>query len=180
MAESILPLSVKSRRHQRLAILASVYAVCNDILHFGSGSLGFLQVARFSIKTVSLGITPTQSGVGLRVARTSVPARWLPSPPVWLCLSLPVRDKTSPLPRDAHLSTPTAVSSRRNDYSNLLEARVIITTYNQHVRLLSPKPWLVRTTKAYSGLGADIVMESFSQLCAFHSPFYGQMSEIEI
>jgi len=41
-----------------------------------------------------------------------------------------------------------------------LEARVIITTYNQHVRLLSPEPWLVGTTKVYSGLGADIVMES--------------------
>jgi len=42
----------------------------------------------------------------------------------------------------------------------LLEARVIVTTYNQHVRLLSPEPWLVGTTKDYSGLGADIVMES--------------------
>src|SRR5215469_9805715 len=46
--------------------------------------------------------------------------------------------------------------------SNLLEARVIITTYNQHVRLLSPEPWLVGTTKDYSGVGADIVMESIS------------------
>ena len=43
---------------------------------------------------------------------------------------------------------------------NLLEARVVITTYNHHVRLLSPEPWLVGTTKVYSGLGADIVMES--------------------
>jgi hypothetical protein len=45
---------------------------------------------------------------------------------------------------------------------NLLEARVIVTTYNHHVRLLSPKPWLVGTTQAYSGVGADIVMESIS------------------
>jgi hypothetical protein len=30
------------------------------------------------------------------------------------------------------------------------------------VRLLSPGPWLVRTTKVYSGVGADIVMESIS------------------
>jgi hypothetical protein len=30
------------------------------------------------------------------------------------------------------------------------------------VRLLSPEPWLVCTTKAYSGVGADIVMESIS------------------
>jgi hypothetical protein len=43
-----------------------------------------------------------------------------------------------------------------------LEARVIVTTYNQHVRLLSPEPWLVSTTKAYSGVGADIVMESIA------------------
>jgi hypothetical protein len=35
---------------------------------------------------------------------------------------------------------------------------VIVTSYNQHVRLLSPEPWLVGTTKVYSGLGADIVM----------------------
>jgi len=33
----------------------------------------------------------------------------------------------------------------------LLEARVIVTTYNQHVRLLSLGPWLVSTTKVYSG-----------------------------
>jgi hypothetical protein len=30
------------------------------------------------------------------------------------------------------------------------------------VRLLSPGPWLVATTKVYSGVGADIVMESIS------------------
>jgi hypothetical protein len=36
--------------------------------------------------------------------------------------------------------------------------------YNQHVRLLSPEPWWVGTTKVYSGLGADIVMESFHAL----------------
>jgi hypothetical protein len=45
-----------------------------------------------------------------------------------------------------------------------LEARVIVTSYNQHVRLLSPEPWLVGTTKVYSGLGADIVMESLHSL----------------
>jgi hypothetical protein len=39
---------------------------------------------------------------------------------------------------------------------------VIIATYNDHVRLLSPEPWLVGTTKDYSGLGADIVMESIT------------------
>jgi hypothetical protein len=30
------------------------------------------------------------------------------------------------------------------------------------VRLLSPGPWLVGTTKVYSGVGADIVMESIA------------------
>src|SRR2546425_4502936 len=48
----------------------------------------------------------------------------------------------------------------RIDKRNLLEARVIVTTYNDHVRLLSPEPWLVSATKVYSGMGADIVMES--------------------
>jgi hypothetical protein len=41
---------------------------------------------------------------------------------------------------------------------NLLEARMVVTTYNPHVRLLSPGPWLVGTTKVYPGVGADIVM----------------------
>src|SRR5580700_11125565 len=46
--------------------------------------------------------------------------------------------------------------------SNLLKARVIIASYNDHVRLLSPeRSWLV-ATKVYSGTGADIVMESMS------------------
>src|SRR5207237_5043650 len=48
----------------------------------------------------------------------------------------------------------------RIDKRNLLKARVIVTTYNDHVRLLSPEPWLVSATKVYSGVGADIVMES--------------------
>ncbi len=30
------------------------------------------------------------------------------------------------------------------------------------VRLLSPRPWLVGTTKVYAGVGADIVMESIT------------------
>jgi hypothetical protein len=50
------------------------------------------------------------------------------------------------------------------DKRNWLEARVIVTTYNQHVRLLSPEPWLVGTIKVYPGLGADIVMESFHSM----------------
>jgi hypothetical protein len=34
---------------------------------------------------------------------------------------------------------------------------VIVTSYNQHVRLLSPEPWLVGTSYVFSGLGADFV-----------------------
>jgi hypothetical protein len=43
-----------------------------------------------------------------------------------------------------------------------LEARVVVTTYNHQVRLLSPeRSWLV-ATKVYSATGADIVMESIT------------------
>ena len=47
---------------------------------------------------------------------------------------------------------------------------MVVTTYNPHVRLLSPGPWLVGTTKVYPGVGADIVMESISLIwpCAGH------------
>jgi hypothetical protein len=41
---------------------------------------------------------------------------------------------------------------------------MVITPYNNHCWLLSPGPWSVSTTKAYSGVGADIVMESFHSL----------------
>jgi len=39
---------------------------------------------------------------------------------------------------------------------------MVVTTYNRRVRLLSPGPWLVGTTKVYPGVGADIVMESIT------------------
>src|SRR5215475_2501289 len=57
--------------------------------------------------------------------------------------------------------------SFRVQIRNLLGARVIVTSYNQHVRLLSLGPWLVGTTKVYSGTGADIVMLSIT----LKSPF---------
>src|ERR1700746_2623896 len=54
---------------------------------------------------------------------------------------------------------------------NLLEARVIIQSYNQHIGSFLPSLfWLVCTTKVYSGVGADIVMESIAQACAVSSP----------
>src|SRR5580700_583308 len=47
---------------------------------------------------------------------------------------------------------------------NLLKARVVICSYNDHVRLLSPSPLVgFSTTKVYSGIGADIVMESITR-----------------
>jgi hypothetical protein len=39
---------------------------------------------------------------------------------------------------------------------------MVIASYNPHVRLLSPGPWLVGTSKVYPGAGADIVMESIT------------------
>ena len=39
------------------------------------------------------------------------------------------------------------------------------------VRLLSPGPWLVGTTKVYSGVGADIVMESITLTTAERRPW---------
>jgi hypothetical protein len=42
------------------------------------------------------------------------------------------------------------------------------------VRLLSPGPWLVGTTKVYSGVGADIVMESISLI----DPHWGKVVSV--
>jgi hypothetical protein len=40
---------------------------------------------------------------------------------------------------------------------------VVIASYNLHIGSFSPEPfWLVGATKFYSGLGADIVMESIT------------------
>jgi hypothetical protein len=46
---------------------------------------------------------------------------------------------------------------------NLLKLGMVIDSYNDHVRLLSPEPvgWFWHH-QLYSGLGADIVMESIS------------------
>jgi hypothetical protein len=38
------------------------------------------------------------------------------------------------------------------------------------VRLLSPGPWLVGTTKVYPGVGADIVMESITTIIVAAAP----------
>ena len=54
------------------------------------------------------------------------------------------------------------LGARTGRWRNLLEPRVVIASYNLHVRLLSPGPWLVCTSKVYPGVGADIVMESIS------------------
>jgi hypothetical protein len=56
------------------------------------------------------------------------------------------------------------------DKRNLLEARMVIRSYNDHRSApFSRACWLVRTTKAYSRVGADIVMESIT----LKTPFLG-------
>ena len=48
------------------------------------------------------------------------------------------------------------------EHRDLLKARVIIATYNQHVWLLSPEPWLAGTTKVYWGVGAELLWNHFT------------------
>jgi len=89
---------------------------------------------------------------GLTTAQTSALVRWLPSPPVH---SLPTREISVELLRFLAMLQPPFFQLPRLGIHcrNLLEPRVIVTTYNLHVRLLLPEPWLLRTTKVYSGLG---------------------------
>jgi hypothetical protein len=56
-------------------------------------------------------------------------------------------------------------------YINELESRVIITTYNHHLRLPFSRALLVGlpATKVYSGIGADIVMESITLMGSAHA-----------
>src|SRR5437763_1219531 len=53
-----------------------------------------------------------------------------------------------------------AFSGLSVDPSDLLKARVIITAYNQHVRLLPPEPWTWHYQVYSSVEGADAVMKS--------------------
>jgi hypothetical protein len=53
-------------------------------------------------------------------------------------------------------------SERPRPKRNLLEARVVITTQNRHVRFLPPGALVGWHHQLYSGLGADIVMESIT------------------
>src|SRR5208337_2329217 len=48
------------------------------------------------------------------------------------------------------------------------------------VRLLSPGPWLVGTTKVYPGVGADIVMESITLIEMWHAEQPGNCSGPEV
>src|SRR5215469_10141866 len=58
------------------------------------------------------------------------------------------------------------------DKSNLLDARMVITPYNKHVGSFLRAGWLALHHQPYSDLGADIVMESITQACAFYSPCF--------
>jgi hypothetical protein len=85
----------------------------------------------------------------------------LPSPPAPSFPRPRVRDKTFPPPRGVPVA-PRSTPGFGMHPCNLLEARVVIRSYNDHLRLLSPEPFgWGRTTKAYSGLGAN--------LCRFRS-----------
>ena len=57
---------------------------------------------------------------------------------------------------------------------NLLEARVIIASYNDHCPALSTRALrLVATTKVYSGAGAGVVMESITlKISGFELPTF--------
>ena len=55
----------------------------------------------------------------------------------------------------------TALPSLLIHKSNLLKARVIIYSYNDHVRLLPPEPLVVMQPQSTRVEGADIVMKSF-------------------
>src|SRR5580704_12311362 len=68
-----------------------------------------------------------------------------------LCFSLTVLE--SPL---------TKLPRLRVHERNLLNARVVITTYNQHIGSFLPSLGLVGTTKSTQVQGADIVMKSLS------------------
>src|SRR6267143_3525789 len=76
-------------------------------------------------------------------ARTSVSSRWPPSPRARSLLAPPVPDKTSPLLYRL-VQLPFAILPCFCIYKrDVLVARVIIHAYNDHVRLLSPKPLVV-------------------------------------
>src|SRR5713101_2493872 len=62
-------------------------------------------------------------------------------------------------------SSLSTISSFGIHKRNLLEARVIIASYNDHCRLLSTRAFLVglASTKVYSGMGAGVVMESITR-----------------
>jgi hypothetical protein len=58
----------------------------------------------------------------------------------------------------------STISRFRIHKRNLLEARVVICSYNDHGPApFYPSLWLVATTKVYSGLGAGVVMESIAR-----------------
>jgi hypothetical protein len=77
----------------------------------------------------------TRSAVLPATAQTSVHARWL----------------------------LTKFSRLRIRERNLLNARVVVTTYNQHIGSFLPSLGLVGTTKSTQVQGADIVMKSLSR-----------------
>ena len=64
------------------------------------------------------------------------------------------------LPPSRGKDRPPAIPSFSIYKRNLLKARVVICSYNQHIGPFSRAFWLVQHHQVYSGVGADIVMES--------------------
>src|SRR5215471_4692166 len=68
------------------------------------------------------------------------------------------------------------LSSLVIDKRDFLETRVIIQSYNQHVRLLPPEPWLVFASTKFTQVdGADVVMKSSGLLPAWADDLLGEL-----
>src|SRR6476661_7626196 len=81
-----------------------------------------------------------QSSVPPAVPRTSAHAHWLPSPRAPSFPGPRAHGRTSPLSQHVPVGA-LALPQFRIYKSNLLEARVIIASYNQHIGSFSPGPF---------------------------------------
>jgi hypothetical protein len=78
--------------------------------------------------------------------------------------------ETFPLPPGVAVSPFLKLPSICIHKGNLLKAWVVICSYDDHVRLLSPSLLVgFATTTVYSGVGADVVMESITLIDQIHS-----------
>ena len=102
----------------------------------------------------------TQTATRRAVVQTSGHARSPRSPHAPSSPGPPDRDKIFPLPPGVAVAVP-GTPQCRHPQRNLLKARVVVCSYNDHCSApFSRAFWLVGTTKVYSGIRADIVMQS--------------------